>query len=261
MRDAGRSVTAVAAAGIVVGIVVSLAGFSGGSNPLVHTVCERGGAVSNGSFWVPAILVNAPYRGNVSGNASISPGFITDGQGFGSSEGMPAPNGSVGGVFFHLNLTLFSLMNATTWGPGPPQGCSDRWAIAAATDWNGSQSYSGILGNRGNLSDIGEPHEYNLTSGEGGSTVYFTNGFSMPNMENVSTCGEPAKRVFVSAPDLIVDVPFELGSLLTLVPFVIPFVQAFHYSFPSGGTWAVDNLSTPGGPGGGWAFDYLGPCV
>ncbi|MGC2034334.1 MAG: hypothetical protein WA761_02675 [Thermoplasmata archaeon] len=44
------------------------------------------------------------------------------------------------------------------------------------------------------------------------------------------------------------------------VPYVLPFTEQYTYTFPANfGTWQVDNLSAPGGPGGGWAFSYS-PC-
>lgn len=243
-------------AGCVVALILVLPPLFAGWAPVLHRTCKTGTIAADEPFWIPAILVNAPYEGNVSGNASIPPGFIVDGQGFGSTDGMPASNGSVGGVFFHVWLALFSLVNTTVWGPGSNVACSHPFSMTATTDFNGSQVYSGILGNQGNLSDSAEPHSYNLTAPPGGSTVYFDNGFVSANTQDISTCGGPAKSVPVNSPEFTVWVPFAIGNRTAIVPYEIPFDQMFHYRFPSNGTWAIDNLSAPGGPGGGWAFSY-----
>jgi hypothetical protein len=256
-----KSIAVGGALAALVALVVLLSGVLGGWSLVFHRSCLQGKSEATEPFWVPAILVNAPYGGYVSGNASIPPGFIVNGQGFGSSDGLPASNGSVGGVFFHLWLTLAPLTSSTAWGPGANSECTSPWAITAMTDFTGSQVYSGILGNEGNMSDASEPNSYNLSGSPGGSTVYFQNEFVDANSGNISTCGGPAKWLPLVSPEFRLWVPFVVGSGTVIIPYVVPFAGSFHYMFPSNGTWAVDNLSAPGGPGGGWAFNYLGPCT
>jgi hypothetical protein len=54
--------------------------------------------------------------------------------------------------------------------------------------------------------------------------------------------------------------PVSLSDRTVQVPFIIPVTESYHYTFPANfGIWEVDNLSAPGGPGGGWAFSYE-PC-
>jgi len=39
------------------------------------------------------------------------------------------------------------------------------------------------------------------------------------------------------------------------------YTATWSYWFPPDfGTWQIDNLSAPGGPGGGWAFNFVGHC-
>ncbi len=231
----------------------------GGWAPLLHWSCVDGQRAVSQAAWVPAILVNAPYRGNVSGNATIPPGFIADGSGFGSGDGMPASNGSVGGVFFHLWLSLFALVNSTVLGPGLSSRCTGEWGIMAATDFNGSQVFSGILGNQGNLSDANEPASYNLTAEGAGVTARVDNGFVRPNSPDVSTCGESSNVSLAQSLKFTVSISFSVAGRVLVLPYILPFKQTFQYRFPADGIWVVDNLSAPGGPGGGWAFSYS-PC-
>lgn len=248
------------AAGCIVVLVIVLPVFIWGWAPVLRWTCADGKVDATEPTWIPGVLVNAPYGGYVAGNGSVPPGFISNDQGLGTANGLPASNGSVGGFFIHVLLSLSGLENATIWGAGANSRCNSAWAITAAIDFNGSQVYSGILGNQGNWSDKFEPHEYNFTPSAGNSTVLFSNGFSGQNSANISTCGESAKWDPVSSPQIAVSVPFTVGERTLVVPWTLPFSQAFNYWFPANfGTWEVDNLSAPGGPGGGWAFSYS-PC-
>jgi hypothetical protein len=244
----------------VVSVALSAPTWVGGWAPIAHTVCVDTSTLAGVVAWIPAILVNSPFGGSVAGNASIPRGFIANGQGLGSSDGMPASNGSVGGVFFHVLMNLSRASNETIWGPGSNLRCSQAFHITATVDFSGSQVFSGILLGPGNYSDSGEPHMYNFTTSSGDATVYFTNGYTTANMAPVSTCNTSGRSIPISSPELVVSVPFTIGGHVVLAPFTLPFSQTFHYYFPPNfGTWQIDNLSAPGGPGGGWAFSYA-PC-
>jgi len=59
---------------------------------------------------------------------------------------------------------------------------------------------------------------------------------------------------------LSVSFRIDLGNQSFWIATELPFTEQYHYSFPANfGTWQVDNLSAPGGSGGGWAFSYS-PC-
>jgi len=248
------------AAILVAVALVVVPALTGSWSPVIHSTCQAGSTVATNLAWVPLVMVNAPYGGYVAGNASLQPGAIVGGRGLGTSNGLPASNGSVGGFFVHLWLNLSGLSNATIWGAGKNDPCTSAWTVSAAVDVTGSQVYSGILGNQGDVSDSAEPHEYNLTAPPGGSTSYLSNGFVQENSRNISTCGGATQWVAVTAPKLTVWIPFSVGGESTIVPYTLPSEQVFRYWFPADyGIWQVDNLSAPGGPGGGWAFSYS-PC-
>ena len=251
----------IAACSIALVALVALTWVAGWA-PLAHQSCGVSGVSIQESEWVPVLYVNAPFGGYVTGNATTPQGLLRgDISGFGSSNGMPASNGTVGGVFFHLNLTVIPVANQTEWGPGVNSRCTSVREIFATADFVGSQVYSGILPNEGGVNDSGESHVYNLSSGSGDATPYGSNGFVADNSASVSTCGGPAVWRHVTSSYLRLSLPSTPDGSNWVVPLNLVLSESFGYWFPSNfGTWQVDNLTAPGGPGGGWAFSYS-PCA
>ena len=184
--------------------------------------------------------------------------------------GTKAPNGSVAGVFLHAWVNESENSNETALGPGPNSMCEQKYAISASVYFS-KDPLSGVvvasvLGKGGHLSDVGEPQMYNFSSYANsttdGLTPRFDNGFTSANGGNVSTCNSTFQSVPVHSTGLTVWLTATIGGRFTTVPYWLPFPQVYQYYFPANfGTWQVDNLSAPGGPGGGWAFDYTGPCA
>lgn len=145
----------------------------------------------------------------------------------------------------------------TTQGLGASVPCTQSLKAAAAPAGGAS---SGIpIMRPGNHSDVLEP---SILYPGWSDVITFANGFTAANSPDVSTCGDPARAVPVNSTYLTLWVNFNFQGIHTVL-FHMPLIEEeFVYSFPANfGTWAIDNLSAPGGPGGGWAFDYLGPCV
>jgi hypothetical protein len=230
-------------------------------SPIAHWSCLTERSSEKEPAWVPAILMNAPFGGNVTGNASIPSGYIDNGLGFGTSDGTSAGNGSYAGVFFHLWLFLAPEKTELALGPGADRRCMSAWTVSSvATDFSGSQVYSGILGGKGSMSDIGEPTSVSLSPPVNNTSVVFDNGFTAANVQPISTCNGPSQRLDSRVPSLSVTVSTSIDSAINQISFRIPFDQEFRYYFPANyGSWQIDNLSAPGGPGGGWAFSYS-PC-
>jgi hypothetical protein len=223
--------------------------------PVLHWACEpRGLVLDPTTVQVPALLLNAPYRGEVWGNVTFPPGFLPgDLSGMGTED----TNGGADWAGFQANVTVSAVENETVWGPGPNVRCSAPFEAGINPIGNPSEGIP-LLGS-GNLSDRAEPTV--LYPGPD-NTVYFSNGFDAENLQNVSTCGIPAESFQVASSHLTLAVRFALAGQNTTTPLNLPLVgSTYHYWFPSNGTWAIDNLSAPGGPGGGWAFDYLGSCT
>lgn len=234
--------------------------------PLAHWTCSLTGQTSTQVDWVPISLANSPYGGTVFVNASVPSGP------FGSGTppllaGGGETNGTVWGAFWEVEVTVWRQENTTTWGPGPNVRCSGAYSVSllSATppqiytgeifDWVG-----GPIFGPNSTTDHSEPTVYNLSSGSNASSLGFSNGFSLANAPSVTTCGSGPQSIAVRSSGLTVRIFNETNGAEYLISMAMPTTQIFHYTFPGDfGTWQIDNLSVPGGPGGGWAFSYA-PC-
>lgn len=246
----------VAGAGIVVLAVLAASTWVGGWGAVAHSTCVSGGTVDSTLVWTPVILVNAPYGGYGTGFATISPGVI--GNMWIAGEGSGIPNGSYGGVFEWVFANVSENANQSVWGPGANVRCDQKFTVSLVSDYN---AYSGMMGNQGNWNDSNEPHTFTYASDNGEPSAYFDNGYSIPNEPNISTCGTGQRSLPVQSAGFTVWLNFTIQGRLTAIPYYLPFPLDYHYTFPAQfGTWQVDSLSAPGGPGGGWAFNFVGPC-
>jgi hypothetical protein len=263
-RPGGRlsialSLAAGAASGLVIAtIVFALWGFG------PHTSCRDEGQLTVSEGGLPAVLVNSPYRGSASGEGILAADF-PGGPGYPTSRGsygVPAANGTASGAFFSVNLSVHAEANVSRWSAGPSSFCTNSFEIVPQPSPI-SSSLPWQIPVQSNLTDRGESVTVNLSGYLTGSPVIpsWNNGFTFSNHPNVTTCGRPGFSLNVTSHYLMVGVPALVYGVETIVPFSLPFTDVYQYSFPTNGTWAVDNLSAPGGPGGGWAFDYLGACT
>lgn len=261
-------VTFVATAAVVVVALLTLTAI-GGWAPLIHWTCQRETrVVTLANYYIPAVLVNSPYGGQAWGNGTFSPTFP------GISNGPPGPgvkaiaygtgaiDGNALGAFFTVNVSIYQLGNATQWGPGANVRCTQPYGAFLSSPSIYVEAGGQMLG-LNNTSDAHEPPQAALPVPiqDQAMTVLFNNGFHSDNAANVSTCGRPAQSVpSVASGHLSVWFPITIAGKILRVPYVIPVLESYHYDFPANfGTWQVDNLTAPGGPGGGWAFSYS-PC-
>lgn len=193
----------------------------------------------------PLVLLNSPYN-TTRADWSTQTSYLGNGTNF----TFPAWNGSVWGFFNRDNWSI----QVGTGTPISGNLCDSVFfaRVTASTPEGGVP-----LGNY--LNDSAEPATYQL-AGTGGP-IYFSNGFDRETLGE-STCNDngPLVEQFTST-HLTVEIPFTYLGSQHLVNAIIPQETTFRYVLPNNaGTWAVDNLSAAGGPGGGWAFSYLGPC-
>jgi len=256
MRGRGTLVSAFVATGIVLGLIVSLAGLSGTLDPLERTVCAKGSTIYTSGFGqIPAVLMNAPYGGSVLGTAYFPASLRNSTVPVGIEAG--DSNGGADSAGIGAKVSVAALTNQTALGPGVSRSCTHPFVasvVLVGGIWLGTQ----IMG-PGNRSDAAEP----TVLLDYPSNISFANGFDAANSANISTCGGPAQTAALTSNFLTLWVTFASGGTAHSVSFEVPIAtDQFSYTFPADfGTWAVDNLSEPAGPGGGWAFDYLGPCL
>jgi hypothetical protein len=240
-------------------LVLLLPSVVGGWAPVLHVSCNRGVELVGEQLWTPAVLANSPYGGMVYDNGTIPP-YVPGAPGYPnawSALGAPADNGTAAGAFFITNVSIYLAENVTHWGPGPNDRCAHQYLtdfLPLGGGEVGSIAFAPI-NTTSNLSDEDEA----TSAPFGAPSFVFENGFTAQNSQMISTCGRPAEWLPVSAPDFTVWARANLAEVGSLIPVELPFQVSFNYWFPSDGTWEVDNLSLPGGPGGGWAFAYS-PC-
>ena len=251
-RWAIASILAISALGI--GLVLPT--LIGGWAPALHWACQPVGQVTNQTAQIPAQSLNAPYGGRVWANVTTPPGLILRGSNTGIILRAQDSDGGVSWNGFQANVTVFADENETMWGPGSNVRCTLPFEVVLNPTGEFSAGIA-LLG-QGNLSDRQEP---NVLYPGYANIVYFSNGFQAANSQNISTCGGSSQSIPVSSMHLTLWAHFTSGGANHTAPFNVPIVvSAFHYWFPANfGTWQVDNLSAPGGPGGGWAFSYS-PC-
>jgi hypothetical protein len=258
--------TTVAACAVVAGLFLPTAITTWA--PAVHLTCQRGteaGELAN--YYIPAVLVNSPYGGSAWGNGTIpsasplaarraSPPVTAIAFGTGSL------NGETESAFFTLNVSFDRLSNSTQLGPGPNNRCSQPFGVSFAAPSIYAEVGASIQGPN-NTTDLNEPHVAILFKGtlDAFPSLLFDNSYTASNAPPVSTCGRPSQSLpLVAVGHLQVWFPVTIEGANYTIPYELSIVQTFHYIFPANfGTWQVDNLSAPGGPGGGWAFSYS-PC-
>ena len=233
--------------------------------PAAHITCGRGTQISQETMWVPVSLLNAPYGGSASVTATLPGNMFGNPQAPNIVGQSDLLNGSIWGAFFKVNLTVYLTGNVTVWGPGSNNRCLQPFQVVAGSSGDFFQGalflWSGApLFGPNSTSDIHEPEVLNFSAAPGDSSTIFWNGFYSADSLSVSTCGAGAALSLAQSNFLNVGVPVRWNAQQFTVTVSLPIVQDFTYRFPANfGTWQIDNLSAPGGPGGGWAFAYS-PC-
>ncbi len=259
-------VVVVAVASISVSFVSTALG---GWAPILHWSCSaEGQPLHLTQEYVPAVLVNSPYGGRAWGNGTLPanyPGVWNGPPPVGVTEvafGTGAIEGEALGAFFAVNVSIEGLQNATDWGPGANTRCTQSVVVTIAPPLVTTEAGGGLLGPN-NTTDSSESSYAWIFQGTSDQlpSAYFDNAFAVSNSPLISTCGGGSKSLNMTLSSYLdVQFPAGLRGVSSTVPFVISVSESYHYWFPSDfGAWQVDNLSAPGGPGGGWAFSYS-PC-
>ncbi len=228
--------------------------------PVAHWTCATTESGPQFDRWLPAVLVNSPYGGTASGMGVLPAGF-PGGSNIPIGWGTSVTNGTSAGAFFEVNWSVQGLGNVVTLGPGTNDRCSEPYRVVLESP----PQYGGvsrIIPHPSSLTDLGEANNLTITAGASGThqTPQFNNTFTASNSVPISTCGGPVKTIPVRTVGLTIGFSTPTNSSGPTLLYRLPLQQSFTYTFPANfGVWRVDNLSAPGGPGGGWAFSYS-PC-
>lgn len=238
--------------GVGAGLGLSLLVLTGGVGLLYHWGCAPSGIAANDKEQIPALLLNSPFGGTATGDVVLPAGYLSP---FETIIGTSSFNGSAVWGGYNASVTVWSVHSVRLAGPGLDRGCTGPFALAIQP-LGGTSAGIQLLG-PGNATDAAETS----TLFPGSSDVYFSNGFVSPTESAVTTCGGPSTAIQVNAMSLSLAYRFSFDGRNISEPLDVPLVGAhFEYTFPANfGSWQIDNLSAPGGPGGGWAFSYS-PC-
>jgi hypothetical protein len=192
----------------------------------------------------PLALMNSPYHGSATGSLPITNGT--------RHMTLFPSNGSVVGYFEIVGWTVRS---GESQGPANAS-CASRLFLQYQ-DHETSDTFSLYNQTYNFTNDSQAPTSENVSWTA--APVYFSDGVDR-HTEAISTCGGRAVVRNATSSHLTVGVPVPTPSGLQTLDYVLNISTSYTYTFPAnGGEWEVDNLSAPGGPGGGWAFSYS-PC-
>ena len=247
--------------GVAVGVSLVFGGILvDGGGLAAHKICAASQSeTSSFQAWVPVVMENSPYGGIVWANGTVPMGALAYPAGYSNGYEIGVKNGSAAWAGFGGEFNVTPVENQTEFGPGANTPCAAPFSVSVSY-WGGTVLGGPLLG-QGNRSDANETGTLNATIPPSTEQLGISNRFLSANGPSVSTCGTNAKSEWVNSTALSVTVPVTTGQLVLEQPFTFQFQENFHYLFPGNfGTWEVDNLTAPGGPGGGWAFSYL-PCA
>lgn len=230
-----------------------------GWGTVYHWVCDSSGPEGlEPNLWVPVAISNAPYGGNATVMTYFSHPSDYDGYGFGN--GGPTNSSAVitEALQIAFNVTFLSETRELAWGPGTVAQCPTGF-VAELQNPSGAGASSPQVNVSSLFSDQAVANSVPANDANGPPPL-FNASFTEANSHPISTCDEPATSYRVAVDRFDLTFQWIRGNTTTLVNFVVTYPTVYVYNFPGHfGTWQVDNLSMPGGPGGGWAFSYS-PC-
>jgi hypothetical protein len=244
MRFGNRAIIAVLM-GILVAAPLVVLGLGSGASRCVQgpeaAYLER--------TWTPNMMVNSPWMGIGRGNVTLDP------ETGGGVLGIPEATG--GGVEAFFEITNWTVYTAEPQGGGH---CSSPF-LASAQDTANTVT-APIPVNPPQFEYKNDSSEPNVigSNGSNPTPLFYDARFVAPSF-TVSTCGVGPEILRTVSGYITVGLGFTSGGTWYVLDQVVPVVTYYSYVFPgNGGSWAVENLSAPGGPGGGYAFSYLGGC-
>lgn len=194
----------------------------------------------------PILLLNAPYGGSASGTVPIENG----------TQQLTITANDSGGVWGVFERMDWSIRGAEASG-GTLSKCTGTYFVSLADRWSSDVLPLFDSSTPAYTNDSAEPTSLPINGTAG--PVFFTNGFDATSGA-VSTCGKAASFQNATSSRIDVSVSFQSDGVSHIASTTVDVTTHYEYEFPANvGSWAIDNLSAPGGPGGGWAFSYA-PC-
>jgi len=249
--------------------------------PMVHH-CMLGSALGTEWYWVPELIVNAPYAGSATGTVgttiasdiSVSlPGLSWEQQSASTTATtMSISNGQSVGNFELTQWTIYSDYNLSD-EHLPATPCTTPY-LTQVTDWTGWAQSAYLTNGAQWMTSL--PHSISLTDNDPQTRVYGQSipsvggidsfGWSSNNQGGQGTCNGPGVDYSVTQATLAstslglnhgVGYSWMSVNIGAVYQVVTGSSTSFTYSFPLNGNWLYDSLT--GGSGGELAFYYT-PC-
>jgi hypothetical protein len=248
---------AVAVAAAILGASVGVALVAAWATVGAPTQCVPSQPITTLETLTPALIVNSPYGGHANGTLTV---YDNGSSGWRITRWTAgASNGSVEYVFDRVNWTIW-----TTQRVGEPTGsCAGVFAYSETTGPTYSVSLTSpedypndalaprVSGDNSPINSSGGPY----------ADLYFNDSFSSSDsFGKVSTCGGLGARADAWSSYVDFQVPFDFQGSTHVVSITVQELTNYSYSFPPNGSWAEEDLSAAGGPGGGYSFAYLQAC-
>jgi hypothetical protein len=242
--------------GVVVAIAacVAVAAGSGGAtaiweNGTLFSQCSAAtllGAVNNTT--TPYLTVDSPYLGFANGTYTVfhntSSAVVED------QSSVAATGGSISYLSQGANWTVSSDRQT---------GFSSRSCAGTLTVGESSRSLFTGQGTSGPFVNDSDAPRWGGNE-TGFSEVYVNDTFARAQL-GLSTCAGGAVTLGTTSTYLDIGIPYRHDGTGQVATATLQVLTNYTYTFPGGaGSWAIDELSAPGGPGGGWSFAYLGGC-
>jgi hypothetical protein len=239
-----------------------------------HYTCVRGTLVKSQFNWTPDLLMNSPFGGKGVDSYSLPPVGAQSGGG-------TQFNGTSSSVIWPSLWNLSTVQRVLVNGAGADAQCPQYEVDeGSAFSYLSGLPFGGCAGCPitvvNNTTDRGEASQVSYNSTNGGPrtwSVIWDNAFTVDNQGQISTCGAGARWANLTTHNFTFEVSFSTAkgtldfnesiySAYGVSPPPWNYTASFSYWFPANfGTWQLDNLSAPGGPGGGWAFNFVGYCT
>jgi len=281
-RSFGASVTLGVTVGIVLTLLVAVAGHPGWGL-FSHTDCQIGQPVGNVTVWRPGAVVASPYRGSESGSILGSAkkpwGY------FNMSQPTFVADGNV--TMYYLgptNWTVFSIHNVSALGPGAESPCESSLigfhspqpaqgvTVGGVTSW---PLFSSLVSDTSlptvlnasylcvtieNLSNahcaVGAQFDLNFQRATG---VVNTCGSNQPQELRLTSDSWPLRAPF-AVNGTTFSVPLEDNTWGGSPGYLNQTFEWYNYTFPANtGAWEYDVLSQTSSTGSGLVFSYS-PC-
>jgi len=243
-------VAVIVGAGLGAGLVAAWATWG------APTQCVASQPVATLTTLTPVLIVNSPYGGYANGTWTRY--MNTSSQTIVETDSVGARNGSITYLFYQFNWTVW-----TTQRLGNPTGsCAGVFAYSGAP--TGNVIVGGSSANYTNDSQGRQFSGGNSTPTNNGvpySVLYFNDSFYRANDGGLQTCAGGASQWSARSTYIDYRIPFEYQGSPHVASVTFNERTNFTYTFPAtGGSWEMDDLSSPGGPGGGLSFSYVQGC-